>query len=156
MINPILPIFVVTVLHEGMDKLGLIIAIATFVSYALRLVSGYISDRLGIIKPLVVGRYTLPTLSKPLMGFTQEYKGVATIKAIERLEKGLRSDPKDLLVAKYSHVNALGKTFGFQKTLDVSGVIWEHLGMKMVLTFSFVGTFLTVIIFMLTRMKNER
>lgn len=121
MINPILPIFVVTVLHEGMDKLGLIVAIATFVSYALRLVSGYISDRFGIVKPLVVGGYTLSTLSKPLMGFTQEYKGVATLKAVERLGKGLRSAPKDLLVAKYSHVNALGKTFGFQKTLDIAG-----------------------------------
>ena len=55
MINPILPIFVVMVLHEGMDKLGIVVAIATFVSYGLRLLSGYISDRYGIVKPLVVG-----------------------------------------------------------------------------------------------------
>lgn len=47
MIQPILPIFVVLILHEGMDKLGIIVAIATFVSYALRMISGYISDRYG-------------------------------------------------------------------------------------------------------------
>ena len=45
MITPILPIFVVTVLHEGMDKLGLIVAVATFISYGLRVFSGYIADR---------------------------------------------------------------------------------------------------------------
>ena len=54
MINPILPIFVVLILHEGMDKLGIIVAISTFVSYALRLFSGYISDRYGVVKPLVM------------------------------------------------------------------------------------------------------
>ncbi|MEJ2469206.1 MAG: MFS transporter, partial [Campylobacterales bacterium] len=51
MVNPLLPIFVVTVLHEGMDKLGIIVALATFVSYALRLLSGYLADRYGIVKP---------------------------------------------------------------------------------------------------------
>ncbi len=96
MINPILPIFVVLFLHEGMDKLGLIVAIATFVSYALRLLSGYISDRYGIVKPLVVGGYALSALSKPLMGLSQGYHSVAGLNALERLGKGIRSAPKDL------------------------------------------------------------
>jgi len=77
MINPILPIFVVVVLHEGMDKLGIIVAIATFVSYALRLLSGYLSDRYGIVKPLVVGGYLLSALSKPLIGMTHGYQSIA-------------------------------------------------------------------------------
>ena len=45
MVTPLLPLFVVTVLHEGVDKLGFIVAVATFFSYTLRLLSGYISDR---------------------------------------------------------------------------------------------------------------
>ncbi len=121
MINPILPIFIVVVLHEGMDKLGIIVAIATFVSYALRLVSGYISDRYGIVKPLVVGGYALSAVSKPLIGVTHGYKSVAALKALERLGKGLRSAPKDLMISEYSKVNASGKTFGFHKTLDIAG-----------------------------------
>jgi len=121
MINPILPIFVVVVLHEGMDKLGLIVAIATFVSYALRLLSGYISDRYGIVKPLVVGGYALSAFSKPLIGLTHGYKTVAGLKAFERVGKGLRSAPKDLMISKYSKENASGKTFGFHKTMDIAG-----------------------------------
>ncbi|QOR61522.1 MFS transporter [Sulfurovum sp. ST-21] len=121
MINPILPIFVVVVLHEGMDKLGVIIAVATFVSYALRLVSGYLSDRYGIVKPLVVGGYALSALSKPLIGICHGYKSVALLKAFERLGKGLRSAPKDLMISEYSKTNASGKTFGFHKMMDISG-----------------------------------
>ncbi|MEA3418248.1 MAG: MFS transporter [Campylobacterota bacterium] len=121
MINPILPIFVVMILHEGMDKLGIIVAVATFVSYALRLVSGYISDRYGIVKPLVVGGYALSAVSKPLIGMTHSYKSVASLKAFERLGKGLRSAPKDLMIAEYSKENASGKTFGFHKTMDIAG-----------------------------------
>lgn len=121
MIHPILPIFVVTVLHEGMDKLGIIVAIATFFSYALRLVSGYISDRYGIVKPLVVGGYALSALSKPLMGLSQGYQSVAGLQAFERVGKGLRSAPKDVMISTYSKANASGKTFGFHKMMDIAG-----------------------------------
>ena len=121
MINPILPIFVVTILHEGMDKLGIIVAVATFISYSLRLISGYISDRYGIVKPLVVGGYALSAFSKPLIGLTHSYKGVAALKAFERFGKGLRSAPKDLMIAYYSEKRASGRTFGFHKTLDIAG-----------------------------------
>ncbi len=121
MINPILPIFVVTILHEGMDKLGIIVAIATFVSYILRLVSGYISDRYGIVKPLVVGGYALSAISKPMIGLTHGYKSIAGLKALERLGKGLRSAPKDLMLAHYSRERSSGRTFGFHKTLDIGG-----------------------------------
>ena len=121
MINPILPIFVVLVLHEGIDKLGIIVAVATFVSYALRLLSGYISDRYGIVKPLVVGGYALSALSKPLIGLTHGYKSIAALRATERLGKALRSAPKDAMIAHYSVKKSTGRTFGFHKTLDIGG-----------------------------------
>ncbi|WP_309498525.1 MFS transporter [Sulfurovum sp.] len=121
MIHPILPIFVVAVLHEGVDKLGVIVAVSTFVSYALRLLSGYISDRYGIVKPLVVGGYAFSALSKPLIGLTHGYQGIAGLQALERLGKGLRSAPKDLMIVQYSKENASGKTFGFHKMMDIAG-----------------------------------
>ncbi len=121
MIMPILPIFVVVVLEEGMDKLGIIVAISTFASYALRLVSGYISDRYGIVKPLVVGGYAFSALSKPLIGLTQGYKTVAGLQVAERLGKGLRSAPKDVMIVQYSTEDASGKTFGFHKMMDIAG-----------------------------------
>ncbi len=121
MIMPILPIFVVVVLEEGMDKLGIIVATSTFASYALRLVSGYISDRYGIVKPLVVGGYAFSALSKPLIGLTEGYKTVAGLQVAERLGKGLRSAPKDVMIAQYSTARASGKTFGFHKMMDIAG-----------------------------------
>ncbi len=121
MVIPILPIFVVVVLDEGMDKLGIIVAISTFASYALRLVSGYISDRYGIVKPLVVGGYAFSALSKPLIGLTHGYKSVAALQVVERLGKGLRSAPKDVMIVQYSKENASGKTFGFHKMMDIAG-----------------------------------
>ncbi|BCD61671.1 major facilitator superfamily MFS_1 [Nitratiruptor sp. YY08-26] len=121
MINPILPIFVVVILHEGVDKLGIIVAVATFVSYALRLLSGFISDRYGIVKPLVVSGYALSALSKPLIGLSHSYKSVAALRGLERLGKALRSAPKDVLIASFSKKKSTGKTFGFHKTLDIAG-----------------------------------
>lgn len=121
MVNPVLPIFVVTVLHEGIDKLGVIVALATFVSYALRLVSGYLADRYGIVKPMVTGGYLLSALSKPLLGWTQGWQSIAALKSLERLGKGIRSAPKDMLIAAYGKEAAHGRTFGFHKMLDIAG-----------------------------------
>lgn len=121
MITPILPIFVVVVLHEGMDSLGIIVAVATFFSYGLRLFSGYISDRYGIVKPLVVAGYAFSAISKPLLYLSQGWQSVALLRGAERLGKGVRSAPKDLLISHYSEKNSEGRTFGFHKTLDIAG-----------------------------------
>jgi len=121
MVNPILPVFVVAVLHEGMDKLGIIVAVATFVSYALRMVSGYAADRYGVVKPLVTGGYLLSAVSKPLLGAVQGWQGIAALRALERLGKGVRSAPKDMLISAYSRNAAHGRSFGIHKTLDIAG-----------------------------------
>jgi MFS family permease len=121
MINPILPIFIVVTLHEGVDKLGVVVALATFVSYALRLLSGYLSDRYGVVKPLVVVGYFLSAISKPFIGFTHDYKSIAALKSFERFGKGIRSAPKDVMISTYSQKNTSGKTFGFHKMLDIAG-----------------------------------
>ncbi len=121
MIVPIMPIFIVTVLGAGMDTLGMVVAIATFASYGVRLVSGYISDRYGIVKPLVVAGYLLSALSKPLFFFSQSITSVALLQGAERIGKGLRSAPKDFLIAHYSPHRRKGRSFGFHKTLDIAG-----------------------------------
>ena len=135
MITPILPIFIVTVLHEGMDKLGLIVAVATFISYGLRVVSGYIADRFGLVKPLVVGGYILSALSKPLFGFAHDYIAVGILRSAERFGKGVRSAPKDVLISNYSQKESSGKTFGFHKTLDLAGELSGALFLFLMLYF---------------------
>ncbi len=121
MVTTLLPIFVVYVLHQGVDKLGIIIAIATFVSYALRIISGYLSDKLGIVKPFVVTGYTISAITKPLLAFCHTYVSVAALRALERFGKALRSAPKDALISAYAKKSQEGKTFGFHKMLDIAG-----------------------------------
>jgi MFS family permease len=121
MITTLLPIFVVYVLHEGVDKLGIVIAVATFVSYAFRVVFGYLSDRLAIVKPFIVAGYLVSALSKPLLAFTHTYGTIALLRGVERIGKAVRSAPKDALISAYSQTKSSGRTFGFHKMMDISG-----------------------------------
>ena len=135
MINPVLPIFVVIILENGVDKLGVIVAVSTFISYFLRLFSGYLSDRYGLVKPLVVGGYAISAISKPLLYFSQTWQNVAFLKGAERLGKAARSAPKDVLISFYSQENQAGKTFGFHKTLDIAGELSGALILFILLSF---------------------
>jgi len=121
MVTIVLPLFVVYVLQEGIDKLGVVIAIATFVSYAFRILFGYLSDRLQVVKPFVVAGYLISALSKPLLAFSSSYVSVSLLRGIERMGKAVRSAPKDLLISSYVKRAQDGRTFGFHKTLDIAG-----------------------------------
>ncbi len=121
MVTSILPLFVVYVLQEGVDKLGFIIAVATFVSYGFRFVFGYLSDKYDIVKPFVVCGYLLSAVTKPLLYFSNSWISIATLRGVERVGKAIRSATKDSLISAYSQKGKSGKTFGFHKTMDISG-----------------------------------
>ncbi len=121
MITTLLPIFVVYVLHEGVDKLGVIIAIATFVSYIFRILFGYLSDKYKIVKPFVVTGYFISAVTKPLLAFSSTYMSVALLRGTERMGKAVRSASKDSLISSYAKDKAHGKTFGFHKMMDIAG-----------------------------------
>ncbi len=120
MVTSILPLFVVYSLQEGVDKLGFIVAIATFISYAFRILFGYLSDRLGIVKPFVVSGYLISALTKPLLYFSTNWQSVATLRGVERIGKAVRSASKDALISSYSEGKS-GKSFGFHKMMDIAG-----------------------------------
>ena len=65
MVTTLLPLYVVYILNEGVDKLGIIIAVASFVSYFFRLLFGYLSDRYRLVKPLVVIGYFMSAVTHP-------------------------------------------------------------------------------------------
>lgn len=121
MITTLLPIFVVYVLNEGVDKLGVIIAIATFASYIFRIVFGYLSDKYKIVKPFVVTGYLISAVTKPLLGISESFSSVAFLRASERLGKAVRSASKDSLLSSYAKKSSHGKTFGFHKMMDIAG-----------------------------------
>ena len=120
-ITPILPIFVIEYLHAGYSELGVIIAISTFITYIVRLFSGYISDRFQIVKPLVVGGYLISGLSKSLFYFVTSWGGVAFFQSLERFGKGVREAPRDSLISHFGKTGGSGKAFGFHRMMDTSG-----------------------------------
>ncbi|MCD6172810.1 MAG: MFS transporter, partial [Sulfurimonas sp.] len=84
MITPVLPIFIVYILNDGVDKLGIVIASATFVSYIFRILFGYLSDRFQIRKPFLIVGYLISAISKPLLAFSSTYQSVALLRSVER------------------------------------------------------------------------
>ncbi len=120
MVTSILPIFIVYVLHQGVDKLGFVVAVATFISYGFRVLFGVLSDRLQIVKPFVVAGYFISALTKPLLALSNSWQSVAALRGLERMGKAVRSAPKDSLISEYSGGKS-GKSFGFHKMMDVAG-----------------------------------
>ena len=120
MVSVILPIFIVYTLDEGVDKLGYVVALATFVSYAFRILFGYLSDRLQVVKPFVVSGYVISALSKPLLYLSGSWQSVALLRGVERVGKAVRSATKDSLISAYSDGKS-GKSFGFHKMMDIAG-----------------------------------
>ncbi|GAB6073394.1 MFS transporter [Nautilia lithotrophica] len=119
MITTTFPLFLVYVLKNGVDKLGFVIGIATFVSYFFRVIFGVISDKYGIRKPLAVSGYIISAVSKPLFYFASSWQHIAIFRSLDRFAKAMRSAPKDTLLSAYGKEK--GKIFGFHKMLDVAG-----------------------------------
>ena len=120
MVTSVLPIFIVYVLDQGVDKLGYVVAIATFVSYAFRILFGYLSDRLQIVKPFVVTGYLVSAVTKPMLALAHSWQAVALLRGAERMGKAIRSATKDSLISAYSEGKS-GRSFGFHKMMDVGG-----------------------------------
>lgn len=121
MVTTILPIFVVYILNEGVDKLGIIIAISTFVSYAFRILFGYISDKYQIVKPFYVFGYFTSAITQPLLAFSTTFLSVSLLRGVDRMGKAIRSSSKDVLISNYVKDKKHGKTFGFHKMMDIAG-----------------------------------
>ena len=137
MVTTILPIYIVYILNEGVDKLGYIIAITTFVSYSFRILFGYLSDRYKIVKPFIVSGYAISALTKPLLYYATSWGTIGALRGVERIGKAIRSASKDSLISNYSEKNSSGKTFGFHKSMDIAG---ELVGATLVfLIFYYIG-----------------
>jgi len=120
MVTTILPLYIVYILHDGVDKLGIIVAVATFVSYFFRIIFGIMSDKYKIVKPFVVIGYVISVIAKPLLAFATTWQSVAFLRGLERTGKAVRSATKDRLISFYAG-NKSGRSFGFHKMLDIAG-----------------------------------
>jgi MFS family permease len=123
MILGILPLFIVTNLRAPKAILGGIEGSAELISYAFRMVSGSLSDKLGKRKIFVLAGYGLSTLSKPFFALTTGWFDAFLVRAADRIGKGLRTAPRDALIADSIPESSSGKAFGIHRTIDQSGAI---------------------------------
>ncbi|MEE8471744.1 MAG: MFS transporter [Dehalococcoidia bacterium] len=119
----ILPLFLANVLGVGPAIIGLIEGVAESTATILKVVSGWLSDRLGRRKPLAVLGYGLSTLAKPFLYLAGAWPLVLAVRFTDRLGKGIRTSPRDALVADSSSQADRGKSFGFHRALDSLGAV---------------------------------
>jgi MFS family permease len=117
----IIPVFLKDVLKTSPFFIGLIEAIAESTASVLKSFSGYISDRLGKRKILIFIGYTFSTVVKPLLALSTTWWHVLMIRFSDRLGKGIRSSPRDALIAESTKSEYFGRTYGFHKALDNLG-----------------------------------
>ncbi len=120
---PLLPVFLKTVLGAGVRFIGIIEGVAETTASLLKLVSGWLSDRLNRRKALVIGGYGLSGLTRPLIAISAAGWHVLGARFIDRIGKGLRTAARDALIADSTHENYRGKAFGFHRAMDHAGAV---------------------------------
>ncbi len=122
-IYPLLPLFLAITLGASPAIIGTIEGAAESVSSLLKLFSGYFSDRRGKRKGLVVFGYALAGVARPLLAFATSWYQVLAIRLTDRVGKGIRSAPRDAMIADASPVETRGLAFGFHRAMDHTGAV---------------------------------
>jgi MFS family permease len=135
MIYPLLPFFLTSVLGAGPAFLGAIEGIAESTASLLKLASGIISDRVPRRKGLVLAGYSLSAFARPFVAAAGSPLAVLLVRFADRVGKGVRTSPRDALVADSTTPAARGLAFGFHRSMDHAGAIIGPLAATFLLTF---------------------
>ena len=123
MVINILPLFLSNVLGVKTNVIGLIEGVAEATASLLKVFSGWLSDRLRARKWLAVGGYALSAIVKPLFYFANSWGTVAGVRWADRVGKGIRTAPRDALVANSIDERHRGLAFGFHRAADTGGAV---------------------------------
>lgn len=132
---PILPLFFYETLGINKALIGVIEGVAESFSSLMKVVSGYVSDKLKKRKIFIVFGYGLPALIKPLFIFASTWLHIFFLRFIERSGKGLRDPPRDALIASSTENKQFGGAFGFQRMMDTFGAVTGVLLLTILLYF---------------------
>ena len=136
-IYPLLPFFLNTTLGVSPKVLGSIEGAAESVSSLLKLFAGHFSDRFGKRKIFVVSGYVLSSFARPLLAFATNWHQVLGIRLSDRVGKGIRTAPRDAMIADTVAVEERGLAFGFHRAMDHTGaVVGPLIGYVLVLLFA--------------------
>ncbi len=127
MIYPLLPLFLSTVLGVSIPFIGLIEGVAESTASLMKVVSGWLSDRARRRKPFVWIGYSLSTVVKPLFAISTAGWQVLLLRFGDRVGKGIRTSPRDAIIADSSPEKEKGKSFGFHRAMDSLGAVFGPL-----------------------------
>lgn len=123
MIYPLVPLFLSNVLGVNKSIIGLIEGIAESTASLLKVFSGWFSDRIGNRKWLMAAGYGISTLSRPLIALSADWHHVMGSRFIDRFGKGIRTAPRDAIIAESTEKPYLGRAFSFHRSLDTMGAV---------------------------------
>jgi MFS family permease len=123
MIYPLVPLYLASVLMAGPRVLGLIEGVAEATSSLLKLYSGVIVDRTRRAKPWVVAGYALAGFARPLIALATSWPAVMLLRFADRVGKGLRTSPRDALLAGSVAAGQRGLAFGLHRAMDNAGAV---------------------------------
>lgn len=135
MLYPVTPIFLTSIIGASMTNLGIIEGIAESVASLLKTYSGFWSDRISKRKPFVFAGYFISALSRPLIGLSTSAFHVLGARTTDRIGKGLRTAPRDALIADYVESKDRGLAFGWHRSIDTLGAVVGPLLGILVLTY---------------------
>lgn len=123
MIFPILPLFLTLVLKANMAVVGFIEGLAEGTAAILKLIAGILSDRFRSKKLLTIIGYGSSAISKPFLALAMIWQQVLIVRVLDRIGKGIRTSPRDALIAASVTEKERGKYFGLHRTMDTIGAV---------------------------------
>jgi MFS family permease len=123
MLYPLVPLYLSSVLMAGPRAMGIIEGVAEATASLLKLFSGVIVDRTRRAKPWIVFGYGLAGLGRPLIAFVSSWPWLLAIRFADRVGKGLRSSPRDALLAASVDDGHRGLAFGVHRAMDNAGAV---------------------------------
>ena len=122
-IHALLPLFMTATLGLSVAMVGLIDGIAEATANITKVFSGWLSDRFGRRKPLILLGYALAGLSKPLFPLANGALPILSARFADRIGKGIRGAPRDALIADVTPETDRGRAFGLRQSLDTAGAV---------------------------------
>jgi MFS family permease len=122
-IYPLLPVYLTRVLGAGAASLGLIEGVAEAANSLFKIVSGRLSDRWRIRRPIVIVGYGLSSAVRPLTALIASWPQLLVVRLFDRVGKGVRGAPRDAMLAAYATPATRGRIFGFHRSMDHVGAI---------------------------------
>ncbi len=163
MVFPLIPLYLIS-LGAGAWVVGLVEGAAETTASLLKVFSGYWSDKIRKRKPFVLAGYSLSTITKPIFAFALSWPFVLLVRIFERIGKGIRTAPRDAIIAESTDASVLGKAYGFHRAMDgigsISGavlalILFPFFGFRNIFLIAVIPGIIAVLFVLFIKEKNK-